>query len=593
MTTADVTIGRYSLRLRLALVVIVILCIAFAGMSASVYVAQSARDDAAAINLAGSLRMHSYRIALLLQEDASEARLGLALADFDAILNKPALERALRRSKGRSATRYREIMERWNARLRPLAAGATAADSIAYLDEVDAFAGEINSMVAALQSEAEARVRLLRISQAVGILLTLLLAAFALLQLRNGLIRPLERLLQTMERMSHGDRRARVDRVPNNEIGVVAQHFNSMAATVERLQFNLEAEVDVKTAALRHSNQSLELLYDLSCRLVPLELDRAHLQPLLTRACDVMRLRSAQLTMDNPRAAGNRFTVDAAYPLDANNRSLPEDRAVTLRFVLGDSDPPCGELVVVSDGGKRLSSGDRKLLEAIAERFSRAHAIARAANEQQMLALMEERTMIARELHDSLAQSLSYMNIQVVRLRSQVSDRGWTSPTVDATLDELRDGLNTAYQHLRELLSTFRLRVDEPDLGLALRNTVSEFSRRAPGLDIHLDIREGVSGLRANAGVHLLHIVREALANVVRHARAERATVSIARDLAQNRLLLKIEDDGVGIDTTTVSDNGDHYGLNIMRERALQLGGTWKVEPIGSGGTRVEVGVPF
>jgi two-component system nitrate/nitrite sensor histidine kinase NarX len=208
--------------------------------------------------------------------------------------------------------------------------------------------------------------------------------------------------------------------------------------------------------------------------------------------------------------------------------------------------------------------------------------LSRRGEETRRLALLEERNAIARELHDSLAQSLSYMKIQASRLHAALHA---ADGDPDQVLGELRDGISSAYRQLRELLSTFRLQMDGRGLAQALDDTVREFRERER-LPVTLNYAMGGCRLNPNAEIHVLQVIREALSNIVHHAAAQRATVDLHYSRAEERVQVLIEDDGIGI-RPQQADRAHHYGLTIMEERARSLGGRIAVEARPGGGTRV------
>ena len=133
------------------------------------------------------------------------------------------------------------------------------------------------------------------------------------------------------------------------------------------------------------------------------------------------------------------------------------------------------------------------------------------------------------------------------------------------------------------VLTTCRLRISEADLGAALKTTVDEFSERS-GIDISYHNQVGNCRPTPNAEIHLIQIVREALSNIVRHAEATHASVSLNCN-REGTVEMAIEDNGIGIDLK--SDMMMHYGLPIMKERAERLGGELKITELESGGTRI------
>ncbi|HHH45430.1 MAG TPA: hypothetical protein ENK53_00270, partial [Thiotrichales bacterium] len=151
---------------------------------------------------------------------------------------------------------------------------------------------------------------------------------------------------------------------------------------------------------------------------------------------------------------------------------------------------------------------------------------------------------------------------------------------------EIKTGLADAYRELRSLLNTFRLRIDDKGLEGALATAVAEQAKLS-SIEMTLDFRLEQDELDAHEQVHVLHIVREALSNVARHSGAKRAHVALERN-ADGQIVVTIEDDGKGVEQATPGEG--HHGLQIMRERAEELGGTLHVGPASrDGGLRVEL----
>jgi two-component system nitrate/nitrite sensor histidine kinase NarX len=189
---------------------------------------------------------------------------------------------------------------------------------------------------------------------------------------------------------------------------------------------------------------------------------------------------------------------------------------------------------------------------------------------------------MARELHDSLAQSLSYLKIQVTRLQSLI-DREGSVASATAVVQELREGLSSAYRQLRELLTTFRIQFDGRGLALALAETIDELRART-ATALSLDFQLGRCALDPHEEIHVLQIVREALINVVHHARARHAVVTVRCPDPQGVRVI-VRDDGVGMKPRPARVH--HYGMIIMHERASTLGGELRVLAPPGGGTEV------
>ena len=246
---------------------------------------------------------------------------------------------------------------------------------------------------------------------------------------------------------------------------------------------------------------------------------------------------------------------------------------------------PIGTLVAEFAADERLDDPQAHLAESFARLAAVAISGLSQRQEERRMVLMEERGAIAAELHDSLAQALSYMKIQVARLQAGL-DRDAPRDEVRRTSEELREGLAAAYREVRELIAAFRVRVGPGGLRAALQEAIDGVGERS-GLEIAYDDRIGACRLEPNEELHVLQLVREALANAVRHAQAEHVWVAADYRADEHLFTVTVEDDGLGLDPAT-SEAG-HYGLGIMRERARSLRGDCSVEPREGGGTRVRL----
>ncbi|HFX0846850.1 TPA: two-component system response regulator NarL [Pseudomonas aeruginosa] len=200
-----------------------------------------------------------------------------------------------------------------------------------------------------------------------------------------------------------------------------------------------------------------------------------------------------------------------------------------------------GELFIESRSG-RLENWQQQLIETFCDNIARTFALSLQQEQESRLALFAERGTIARELHDSLAQSLSYLKIQVSRLGTLLK-REAPAEKIEDTLDELREGLNGAYRQLRELLTTFRLSLDEPSLEAALDPDMIL-------LDLNMKGMNGLDTLRAlrEAGVDariVVFTVSDDKGDVVNVLRAG-ADGYLLKDMEPERLLEHIRQAATG-----------------------------------------------
>lgn len=243
-----------------------------------------------------------------------------------------------------------------------------------------------------------------------------------------------------------------------------------------------------------------------------------------------------------------------------------------------------GILIIETEANHFFEDTEFQLMEVTAQLFSLSMGFQAREQESRRVALLEERAVIARELHDSLAQSLSYMKFQLARLQTSFGEN-LIELQANEIVSEMREGLDNAYRELRELLTTFRVQMDIRGLDHVLEEAIEEFSQRS-SLSITLDNRLDECKLSVNEEFHLLHVIREALSNIVRHSGAKKVTISLVLQ-STGDIMVTIDDDGKGF--TFDEKKPHHYGVAIMTERAYCLGGKIEILPRRRGGTRVRL----
>ena len=238
------------------------------------------------------------------------------------------------------------------------------------------------------------------------------------------------------------------------------------------------------------------------------------------------------------------------------------------------------------------------LFRSIGEHLGMALEYARLKRENLRITLMNERQMMAAEVHDSLAQTLAYMKMRLSLLQDALDDN--ENERAGKYAGDVRQALDEAYSQLRELLSQFRNRMDPMGLLHALRDFASGFDERT---GIALEYLNRVADLRLSVDqeAQVFYIIQEALANVVRHSGATCARLLI--EGAGDHYVVTVEDNGKGgqgffaiANRTGGFDEHpqlrDHFGLSIMRERARKIGGRIEVANLPEGGFRVRLFFP-
>lgn len=591
-----------SLIVRLGTAMAFIALPALIGMTSSVIIAQAIRGSAQAVNLVGSLRMQSYQMAayrLRIGEGMSvpqSPQLKQAIAKFDRTLELPLLRQALAESSPVGGKRYQTIVEQWRTEIRPLFAAEP--DKIQSLASVESFVGTIDAAVSDIEHYAERRIELLRFISGSTLFFTIVVIFLVIHLVRADLLLPLRDLLGVAERLGRGDLEAKTVHTGPDELGRLGRAFNHMSSELAKLYENLAARVAEKTASLERSNRSLELLYHSIARLYNGAVSPETYSILLRdieqlvgtgrgSACLIEgngeRASLLASTLDPRRQDADLCKLSNCAECIGSGTSEMRELAghTVLSLPLRDTEQQHGILQLELPVGTQLEPWQLQLLEALCRHIGIAIGTTRRAEQGRRVSLLEERAVIARELHDSLAQSLSYMRIQVSRLQTAIE----SEPNADAReiLAELKHGLNSAYRELRELLTTFRLKIEDGGLATALEKTAAEFSARS-GLKIELAVHLTGCTLEPSEQIHILQIAREALSNILHHAKASQASIVVERG-AEQTVTMTLDDNGIGIDHRPAAIH--HYGLSIMEERTRSLDGVLSVRQKPLGGTRV------
>lgn len=223
------------------------------------------------------------------------------------------------------------------------------------------------------------------------------------------------------------------------------------------------------------------------------------------------------------------------------------------------------------------------VLESAGDLLGLALDNARLEAESFRLKLSHERQAMAAEVHDSLAQSLTFVKMRMPLLRDALLAHDDLRSL--RYFEDVRDAVNQAHSGLRGVLTQLRSPPDPLGLAHALDAAVAAFRQIS---STQLEFVNEVPDMRLLPidETEVFHIVQEALINVARHAVARRASLRVSQPQPETTVIV-IEDDGAGL--PVASPGGSHYGLEIMRERARRLGGTLEIGSREGSGTRVRL----
>ncbi|VTU09162.1 nitrate/nitrite two-component system sensor histidine kinase NarQ [Actinobacillus porcinus] len=526
----------------------------------------SSRSDAEQINISGSLRFQTYRIWYGLKQEPNQ--IDLYLREYRRSLHSPALmkidEQFLAPKTVKHA--YHDLISAW----REMEQLALRADEKTYRENLPQYVGQVDKFVHSLQEVAEYKVAITTAVILSAMLLIIGMVGYVIWYTRRKVVSPLQLLTRAsvqvqMRQFKH----IPLDTQRNDELGSLAKAFTQMSGDLYKLYAHLEERINEKTQKLTQINRTLAMLYHCSQTLTASDIDRNRLLLVMQNVMAIEHLIAFKLTL----LGSEDWNIELGNP--SKNRTWQE-------IALGDEKNPLG--VLSWQAG--LPCPDPRTMDSIAQLLSRSLYFDQSQRQQQQLLLMEERSIIARELHDSLAQVLSYLQIQLTLLKHHLhKDDEETKSKSLAIINDFEQALSDGYTQLRELLATFRLTVQEANLKLALEQVI-ESLRTQTDIPLCVDCTLPSQIFNAQQLVHVLQIVREATLNAIKHSQGSLIEI-VARTNDEGEREIVISDNGVGI--PSLDEPEGHYGLRIMEERSRQLNAQLTIKNRPTGGTEVRI----
>jgi len=222
------------------------------------------------------------------------------------------------------------------------------------------------------------------------------------------------------------------------------------------------------------------------------------------------------------------------------------------------------------------------LLISVGRHLGLALEKARLDNDARRLALMEERTLIGNELHDSLAQALISMRLQLTMMDESLRRRDIGA--AENEIRDLRQAMDEAHVNLRDLLANFRLRIGDEGFAPAIAGMVQRFQLET-GIATFFQNECQALNLTPAQEVQVFYIIQEALTNIRKHSGARNARILLNNE--GDFYTVMIEDDGLGMAKSTSGGAGEHVGLVIMQERTARLPGQIVIESEPEEGMRI------
>ena len=597
------------------------LIVALASISLMLWITWRLEGGAAAVNEAGRLRMHTLRMALV-QPGGPPGELRALARQFDASLallrtGDPARPLYVPWS-GEARQRFQGIHTAWaGARAQWLSAAPSG--TVAMLAQADALVQQLDGFVNAIEAEIMRWTSILHLFQ-LFMMAAAIAAALAFMAISYWVVlNPVMRLQQALLQMRQGVLGTRLPVESDDEFGQLNAGFNRMAQALQASHDDLALKVREKTASIEDKNQRLSALYEVSAQAA----QAANLE-VLTQGFvqQVRRVSGADAAVVRWSDEGNehyvilaadglpRAMVDQEQCLRAGScfcgqpQNRPDARVIPISIASPMFLPHCheagyetlvalpvmvhqrvlGELNLFFRTSLELSDDMRALLEAMVRHLASSMEGLRASALEREAAVAEERGLLARELHDSIAQSLAFLKIQTQLLHNAVAKNNTTAR--DRSMAELDVGVRECYADVRELLVHFRTRTSEEDIEAALRTTLSKFEHQT-GVATQLQMEGHGLPLAPDVQIQVLHMVQESLSNVRKHARAGKVQVRVQRS---PHWAFEVQDDGVGFDASVPAAQASlRVGLGIMQERAQGIGAQVQVQSAPGQGTTVRI----
>ena len=444
-----------------------------------------------------------------------------------------------------------------------------------------------------------------------GVLVPSLIVTFAV----RRITKPIVDLIGAAQEVAGGNFGQRIEASTGDEVEELAKQFNLMASRLQTSYENLEGQVANRTRELATLNrlaavvsQSLNL-----AEVIGNALDESmEITGMTAGQAFILERETQELLLIAYRGISDRLAFfTQRLPLGKTTAGLAaqEGRPVFRRVV----DYPKGKLrdlvwhegiqLVISipllSKGETLGAIDLgahalhligadelALLAAIGHQIGVAVENAQLYEQAQQLATVQERNRLARDLHDSVMQSLYGMSMY-----SEAAVRQLESGQTSMTASHLREIQRTAQDALREMrLLIFELRpsvLKQEGLTVALRSRLESVEERV-GIETTIELDPDIH-LSPEAEQQLYRVAQEALNNALKHARANHIAVHL---LKENQMItLEISDDGTGFDPSVVHERGG-FGFQGMRERIIRLGGKLAIQSAPGKGTKIRVEVP-
>ena len=368
----------------------------------------------------------------------------------------------------------------------------------------------------------------------------------------------------------------------------------------ERRRQEAEAlfEVGTQISALLASEQVLQSVVEHARRLLSADVatlglvmgeDRSAVRVVATSGMTLEQLEVMRARMDH--ALPVEAVIHTGKPSFDEFPDAPTGEVRCRLVPLLTGEEVIGSLCIGTREQRYFSADEKRVLSRLSNQAAIAIENARLQTQAQQIAVLEERERISRELHDGLGQTLSYLALKMDMITELLEARMF--PAAQVELERIRKATRNAAIDVRESILGLRTSlVPGTDRVTVLKHYLTQYGE-LNGIAAELVAGEGAQAQLSTATeIQLMRIIQEAMANVRKHAQATKVRVCLEKD--KQNLKVSVEDDGQGFRSDGITTQaGVHFGLAVMRERALAIGGELSVDSALGRGTRVCLQIPL
>lgn len=501
-------------------------------------------------------------------------------------------------------------------------ASPTSPAFITALEAVEQLAPELvyrsDEVVRYFEFASEQKVIRLQWIQISFLVIALALLAVSSVLTHQQILGPLKHLANAAQRMGRGDLETPVAVHGAREITILGHRFNEMRSQLRASQLELKAWAQELEARVAQQTRELLALHEVSREISSqLEIDQV-LRSVTDKARELLGGDVAALCLLDE--SGENLTLHAlSGPQELRDRNKTPVQGMLINLVgrgastqvcnLSGVEPGCfiarqyrashiaaslrvgeriiGALCVGSGQAHYFSPTGEQFLSKLANSAAIALENARLYEQAERLATLEERQRIAAEMHDGLAQTLSYLKLQVEQAAEHIQRDQDT-----LALSELQRATTALEQATLEVHRTIASLQEGPLPRLALQERLARLVNELAHSDSiktewAIQIKEPLY-LSSDVSEQILGIVREAVQNAYRHAQPQHIVVGLER--ANDQVIVRVQDDGRGFDPhAPLQDGVSHFGLTIMRARAARIGGELTVHSAPGQGTQISL----